>query len=692
MINPLTKCVEDYALPPFAQIRPSHIVPAVCTAIREYALDLNAIEDDLAFLEDDITWESVMDRLEIIDDPLNRLWRIVFHLSNVANTAELREAKAEVQAEVLAIQSRRLQSVEIFEAMQTLRDGPQWSELTSEQQRILDRALLEMKLNGVALAGGAREQFNEIDVRLKDLSDIFSNNVLDSTKSSTLLFHDRSQLDGVPECSLAEFARDAVASGHDGATAANGPYAVNVTKSLTVLKTCSNRATREAICRAQRLIASSEPHDNTPVIQEMLQLRQEKAQLLGYTTFAEMNLADKMAPSVQVVQETLRELRDNCFAIAAVEVDEVNAFAEVHGQTAPVETWDIKYWVERMRKEKYAIDDEVIRPYFPLSTVLPRIFEFLTKLFGISIETADESEETWHPDVLFYQIRAKEQPGEPVIAQFYLDLFARPGEKMKMSWIEVVASRSRVLQSDKNNVRIPVFALMFNYLPPARCYLNVSNLFVVLGFGLRIGLTSADHTEASRPHGIEWDVVGFSSQFMRNFSYHRETLQSISSHVETGEQLPDELFDKILEARSFMRAFNFAAVFLEIAACDIALHHEYDPYSESESIFDVFRRTSEEFTLLPPFPDDKSVCSIMHIFPGPYPSCYYSYLWSEMLAADAYASFAEAKSESEWMALGRKYRDTILAMTGPAHPLEAFERFRGRLPTTEGLLKQYNLE
>ncbi|CAK4071974.1 unnamed protein product [Aphanomyces euteiches] len=548
MVNPLTRCVEDYALPPFAQLRVSDIVPAIRTAIQEYALDLNAIEDDLSYFEDEITRESVMDRLEIIDDPLNRLWRVVLHLTSVANSVELREAKAEIQAEVLAIQSRRLQSVEIFEAMQTLRDGPEWPNLTSEQQRILDRAILEMKLNGVTLTGGAKERFNEVDLRLKELADVFSNNVLDATKFSQLIVHDRSELEGLADTALGVFARDAATAGFEGATAKNGPWKLPLDKfgCPRVLAKCSVAATREAAYRAYRTIAGSPPYDNTRVLLEMLQLRQERANLLGYSTFAEMNLADKMAPTVDVVQETLRELRDKCFAVASVEMLELQAFAAAHGQTAPLEPWDINYWVERMRKEKYDLSEELIQSYFPLPTVLTNMFEFISKLFGVRIEPADGLE-TWHPDVQTYQIRAIEQPDEPVV-------------------------------DDK---------------PCLLTSVDTETMFAVLGFGLRIGLTGAEYTATGRPHGIEWDAVGFSSQFMRNFRFHRETMQSISSHFETGKQLPDDLFDKILESRSFMRATNFADKYLEVAAYDMILHHDYDPFSTSESVFDVFRRESQ---------------------------------------------------------------------------------------------------
>ncbi|KAH9116538.1 hypothetical protein LEN26_012875 [Aphanomyces euteiches] len=686
MVNPLTRCLEDYALPPFAQLRVSDIVPAIRTAIREYALDLNAIEDDLSFFQDDITWESVMDRLEIIDDPLNRLWRIVLHLSGVANSAELRDAKAEVQAEVLAIQSRRLQSVEIFEAMQTLRDGPHWAALSTEQQRMLDIAMLDMKLNGVTLTGGAKERFNEVNVRLKQLADIFSNNVLDATKSSELILHDRRQLEGVPDSLLAVFAREAVAAGYEGATAAKGPWKIllDLRNVLPVLRNCTNAATCEAVYRANRIRASSEPYDNTPVILEMLQLRQEMANLVGYPTFAEMNLADKMAPSVEVVLEMLHELRDKSFDIANDEMRELQAFAVAQGHILPLQPWDYFHWVERMRKDKYDLDNELIRSYFPISTVLPKMFAFLSKLFGIRIETAEESAETWHPDVHYYQIRALEQVGEPVVAQFYLDLYARPGEKKTGAWIEVVAGRSRVLRSEKADVRLPVFALMFNHSAPGndKPYLmtlaDVQSTFTMLGFGLRVGLTAAEHAMATKPHGIEWDAVGFVPQFMQNFCLHKETILSWRRGLNM-DRNHGGVPGRTLKARETWRR----------NACRWG---EARHFQRGLTLFDIFRRTTQEFSRRPPFHDDKYICSLDYIFPGQYPSSYYSYVWPEMLATDAFACFAEAKSDDELMALGRKFRDTILSLAGPRDPMEAFEKFRGRLPTTEGLLKQYGLE
>ncbi|ETV95088.1 hypothetical protein H310_11371 [Aphanomyces invadans] len=346
MVNPLTRCVEDYSLPPFAQMREADIVPALRTAMAELALDLNAIEDDLSDPDADLTWESVMDRLEIIDDPLNRLWRIVIHLSYVANSPELRAAQVEVQAEVVTIQSRRAQSVEVFQAMNKLRASPQYDTYTVEQQRILERAILAATLSGVALNECDRRRCNQISIRLKELANTFSDNILDGTKAFSHMAYKRSDVEGLPDSILALLAQNAVKAGHPGATAANGPWRLSLELSAysPVIECCSNRRTRQLMFDAHTHKAAVPPHDNTPIMEEMLRLRHELAQLLGYNSYAEVSLLDKTAPSVSAVEALIFDLRDKCLAISKVEMAEVADFALKHGQEEPLEAFDIAYW------------------------------------------------------------------------------------------------------------------------------------------------------------------------------------------------------------------------------------------------------------------------------------------------------------------------------------------------------------
>ncbi|KAF0685949.1 hypothetical protein As57867_022161, partial [Aphanomyces stellatus] len=313
MVNPLTRCLEDYALPPYATMCVEDIVPAVRTAIAEMELDLTSVEDDVAASED-LTWESVMDRLEIIDDPLSRLWHIVVHLESVANSAALRAAKATVQTEVIRMESRRAQSTLIFQALERLRGGPAFATYSPEQQRLVEMEIQKATLSGVGLIDNAKDRFNDIHVRLKDVRTQFANNVLDAIQAYELLVYDKSQLAGVSDSILASIAQNAVAAGHRDATAATGPWKLSLETPvyLPIMRTCTNRTLRQELYRAHMTKASASPHDNAPVMVEILQLRRERARLLGFESFAELSLADKMAPSVKAVEAMLQDLVETC--------------------------------------------------------------------------------------------------------------------------------------------------------------------------------------------------------------------------------------------------------------------------------------------------------------------------------------------------------------------------------------------
>ncbi|KAF0690226.1 Aste57867_18373 [Aphanomyces stellatus] len=700
MVNPLTRCVEDYALPPFASMRPSDIAPALRTAIDEMTLDLNSFEDDLDSPDAEFTWESVMDRLEIIDDPLDRLWRVVIHLTKVMNSPDLRLVEAEMQDEVLAIQNRRAQSPVIFHAMNALRASHEWATYSVEQKRILERAIQKATLSGVALNDNDRNRFNVIHARLTKLNSIYANNMLDAVKEYSLIVHEKEQLEGVPDSAMSLFAQNAVADGHEAATATAGPWKLSLENSVysRVMSHCANRSLRETLYRASIAQASTGVHDNTRVIQEILQLRRDQATLLGFNTFAELSLATKLAPSVSAVQDLVEEFRSKAYPISELENQKLHAYAIAHGHVGPLERCDIAFWMERLRQDELDLNPEAIKPYFPLSRVLAGLFELMTQLFGIRIEAADGEEETWHPDVPFYQMRAMDQPDEPVIAQFFLDMFPRPGQKLGGAWIEVVASRSKVLRTEKFPVRVPVFALMFNITPPvddAPTLLSVSDLdalFTVFGYGLRIAFTAAEHTPAARPTGIEWDCVNIPGNIMSRLFFHRDTIPLISGHVDTGEPLPQVLLDKLVAANHFMSATDFLGQ-LHTSVMDMALHHDFDPSSTDESIFDLNQRLAPRYRVIPLLPEDRTLCQNYHIFPGDYAAGYYSYLWCDVYVADAYAAFEEATGQQDVLAAtGRKFRDTMFAQMGIVDANVAFEMFRGRKPDPSILAKEMRLE
>ncbi|KAF0690230.1 Aste57867_18377 [Aphanomyces stellatus] len=698
MINPLTRCVQDYALPPFGSMRVEDIAPALRTAIDEMTLDVNSIEDDLADPDAEFTWESVMDRLEIIDDPLERLWQVVIHLTKVMSSPDLRAARAEMEESVLKMQTRRAQSTIIFEAMMTLKASAAYTDFSVEQKRVLDREIQRATLRGVHLADGARDRFNAIELRLTTLASEYSNNVLHAIKDYSLVIHDRTELDGLPDSALSLFAQNAVTAGFSEATAATGPWKLSLETPVTsrVQKYCSNRALRQEIYCASMAKASTPPHDNTTVVEEILQLRQEKARLLGFTSYAEFSLATKMAPSVAAVYDMIESLRNQSYHKSVVEVEKLQAYATAHGQMEPLAPWDVPFWSERLQKEQLDFDEETIKQYFPLQRVLQGMFEWVKRLFGIQIEAADGDEETWHSDVRFFRMRALDQPGTPVVAQFYLDLFSRPGEKKHGSWIEIIAGRSKMLRTEKFPVRVPVFCLVWNQTPPVgdgpslMTFMEVKSLFHIFGYGLRTALTSANCTSASLITGVEWEAAEGVGKFAAHFCFNRETIQIISSHVDTGKPLPNAIFDKLVQAKRFMAATTLQLQ-LYYAAVDMHLYDQYDPAS-GDTILDVQHRFGPRFFAIPRAPEDRFPCWLYQIFTGSYAAGYYCYRWSDLIASDAYSAFEEAETEQAWAATGRRYRDTMYGLLGIHDPNQVFEMFRGRKPNDNAYLKYYGLE
>ncbi|KAH9116541.1 hypothetical protein LEN26_012878 [Aphanomyces euteiches] len=688
MVNPLTRCTEDSTVPPFSKRLITNIVPAIRWTISEYTFDLNAIEDDMASAETDISWVSVMDRLEIIDAPLSLVYHIVLHLCKVVDSPELREAKAEILEEVLVILGRRQQSLDIYKAMKTLQDGLQWSMLTAPQQGILNTALLEAKLGGVALPGADKDRFNAINICLSQLSDSYSKNLMDAIKSSSLLVHERCQLDGLPLSQLALLAQNAQEDSHAGATAANGPWKLSLDE-LTftaVLEACSNAATREMLYRARQ--TKDGLYANESIMKEQQQLQQGRTRLINLGSIANKNITDTVQAQAR---EISRELDVKCIAKSSVELQELQAFAAAHGQLTPLESWDFHYWARQMRQDKFGIDDEALRAYFPLPTVLTRLFDFVSKVFGLRMERLDGFEQGWHPDVQLYQIRDLETTGEPLIAQLYLDLYSRPLDKQGGAWIDILVTRSTVLRSEKLQAPLPVFALSLNQppqiagdLPSLMTFAQVESLFYTVGLVVHSALAQSSLNTLAPLESIGWEAASLTGHLLQNFCYHRETIQTMSSHVETGECLPDKLFDKILAARTFMAASTFVINYHSLGSFRQCLYHTSGPAWDS---------TPDVAPVLLELGRHKRSWTFYHIFSKSNSSCLDCLLMSEKLAADAFATFEAVKSGNAWMTIGRKFRDTVIAQLGsPLSIVSSVEKFTGRTVSFQGLNKHCGFE
>ncbi len=694
--NPLL--VTD-GLPRFDRIRPEHVVPAVRKVLADASAQFEQIEKNV-----EPTWASAVESLDDLNTPFQYAWSPVSHLLGVLNSPELRKAHEEVLPEVVTFSLRVGQSEPVYRALKGLKEGPQWAKLSGAQRRIVDHKILDAELAGIGLSGEKRERFNAIVQEMSQLTTDFSNHVLDATKAFSITLTDRADVEGLPPSllRLASHSHNATIAetadaGQTPGTEEAGPwrFTLEFPSFGPFMQHSRRRDLREKMYRAYITRAASGEWDNTPLIAKILALRTEEAQLLGFATFAELSLAKKMAPNVETVSAMFRTLREASWSAAHRELDAVRALAAEEGAALgqgghPLMNWDVAFWSERLRERKFQFTDEELRPYFPLESVLKGLFGLAERLFGIHVSPADGDAPVWHKDVRYF--RVSNESGQQ-IAAFYLDPYSRPENKRGGAWMDDCLGR-RILHGQ---LQLPVAHLICNSTPPAggkpslMTFREVETLFHEFGHGLQHMLTTVDYTDAAGINGVEWDAVELPSQFMENWCYHRPTLLGLSAHYETGEPLPEDLFEKICAARTFQAGLAMLRQLL-FGMTDMALHHGYQP-SSGESVFELQRRIGEQTSVMPLLPEDRSLCAFTHIFAGGYAAGYYSYKWAEVLSADAFSAFEEAGLDDEpaLARIGRRFRDTVLAEGGSRHPMEVFKDFRGREPNPQALLRHNGL-
>lgn len=690
--NPL---LATDGLPRFGEIQPEHIVPGVRHILSETDQKIQLLERQLSDGTAP-TWETVVRPLEELEVPFEYGWGPIRHLLGVLNSAELRKAYEEVLPEVVAFSLRVKQSEPIYGALKTIREGNEWERLTPTRQRIIEKRLLDAELAGIGLQGPDRERFNEIARELSQLSTDFSNHVLDATKAWSLVVTEKEDAEGLPPSLLqlaAQSYNETKSEDVPSATADDGPWRITLDPPSFVpfMQHCRNRDLREEAYRAYITRASRGEFDNTSIIPRILVLRKEKAALLGYRTYAEVSLAEKMAESVDAVEEMFDRLRSASWDSAVQDMEDLRQLASDSGATEPLMNWDVAFWAERLREKRFDFTDEQLRPYFPLQRVLEGLFGLVDRLFGMKVTPADGEAPVWHKDVRFFHVH--DESGEHV-ASFYLDPYSRPENKRGGAWMDECLTRRRI----DGRLQVPVAHLVCNSTPPVgdrpalMTFREVETLFHEFGHGLQHMLTRVDESDAAGINGVEWDAVELPSQFMENWCYHKPTLLGMTAHHETGEPLPEELFEKLRQARTY-RAGSGMLRQLQFGMTDMELHERYDPETSGETPFDVHRRVNETTSVLPMLPEDRTLCGFQHIFAGAYAAGYYSYKWAEVLSADAFSAFEEAGLDDERAIAetGRRFRETILASGGSRHPMEVFQEFRGREPTPEALLRHSGL-
>ncbi|KAK2374041.1 Zincin metalloproteases family protein [Trifolium repens] len=687
--NPL---LEQFVFPPFDAVEPKHVRPGIRALLQKLERDLEELERNV-----EPSWPKLVEPLEKIVDRLAVVWGMVNHLKSVKDSSELRSAIEDVQAEKVKFQLRLGQSKPLYNAFKAIQESPDWKTLSDARKRIVESQIKEAVLNGVSLDDDKREQFNKIEQELERLSEKFGENVLDATKKFEKLITDKKEIDGLPATALGLAAQSAVSKGNENATAENGPWVITLDAPsyIAVMQHARNRSLREEVYRAYITRASSGDLDNTLLIEQILKLRLEKAKLLNYNNYAEVSMATKMA-TVDKAEELLEKLRRASWDAAVQDMEDLKKFSKDQGalEADDLTHWDVSFWSERLRESKYDINEEELRPFFSLPNVMDGLFDLAKTLFGIEIEPADGLAPVWNKDVKFF--RVKDSSGSPV-AYFYFDPYSRPSEKRQGAWMDEVVARSRVLSPDGNSSRLPVAHMVCNQTPPVgskpslMTFREVETVFHEFGHALQHMLTKEDEGLVAGIRGIEWDAVELPSQFMENWCYHKETLLGIAKHYETGETLPEDVYLKLVAARTY-RAGSQSLRQIRFATVDLELHTKYVP-GGSESIYDVDRRVSVKTQVIPPLQEDRFLCSFSHIFAGGYAAGYYSYKWAEVLSADAFSAFEDAGLDDNKAVIetGRKFRETILALGGGKAPLEVFVQFRGREPTPDALLRHNGL-
>lgn len=675
--------------PRFDQIKPEHAEPAVERLLTRATEALCNLEESLT-----PTWDGLMYPLRKLHEPLDYAWSLVHHYMGVMNSQAWRDVQQKLQPKVVTFSLRAGQSEPIYKGMTDLRNGPLWADLSGPRQRIVESAIRGARLSGVGLAPAQREEFNSIQEELAKTSTRFSNNLLDATKAFEMLLTEQLEIAGLPSSLLQSSAQSARAAGHDSATAEGGPWLITLEAPSFVpfMKYSERRDLREKLYRSYVTRASEGELDNTPLLERILELRQRKSELLGFRTYAEVSLESKMAPGVPAVDELLEKLRQAAMSYAERDLAEVQELADGRlDKHEPLMNWDVGFWAERLREERFQFNDEDLRPYFQFQNVLDGLFELTRRIFGIVVSPADGQVPIWHPDVRFF--RVLDEDGSP-LSSFYLDPYSRPKTKRGGAWMDPAAPRERMADG---NVDEPVAYLVCNQTVPVdgeqslMTFGEVTTLFHEFGHALQHMLTVVDEPDASGLHNVEWDSVELASQFMENWCYHKVTLKGLTSHVETGEAIPDELYEKLASARIY-RAGSDMLRQLFFGMLDMELHHRFKP-GEGQSIADVKKRVAALTSVMPLLPEDRSLCGFAHIFSGGYAAGYYSYKWSEVLSADAFAAFEEAGLDSPEAIeeIGRLYRNTILALGGGTHPMDVFRSFRGRDPDPAALLRHNGL-
>jgi len=670
MTNPL---LQADGLPAFSQIKAEHIEPAIDKLLAD---NRSRIANLLAEI-DTPTWQNLVEPIEEWEDQLERAWSPVSHMNSVVNSDDLRAAYNACLPKLSDYGTEMGQNAELFKAYKVLSESDQ--DFDEGQRKVLDNALRDFHLSGIDLPEDKKARYKEISQQMSKITSNYSENILDASNAWSKQIDDVSALDGLPESALDLAAQTAKQRDQSGWL-----ITLDYPSFFPVMTYANDRELRHEVYKAYNTRASDQgPHDkkfdNSALMDEILALRHERSQLLGFENYAERSLATKMARTTDEVMAFLTDLAKRSKPQAEKELAELKRFAEEQGRD-DLQPWDVAYYSEKLRQQRYSITQEEVKPYFPETRVIPGMFEVVGRLYNLSFHEI-AGVDTWHPDVKFYEIR---NPDGSVRGQFYFDLYARQ-HKRGGAWMDDCQPRlmSRLRQ------QIPVAYMTCNFTPPVGdkpallTHDEVETLFHEFGHGLHHMLTRVDYPAISGINGVAWDAVELPSQFMENFCWQREALTHFSGHYETGESIPEELFERMTAAKNFQSAMMMVRQ-LEFSIFDFRIHREYDP-DKGARIYKILDEVRDQVAVIKPPGWNRFAHSFAHIFAGGYAAGYYSYKWAEVLSADAFSLFEEKGVFDQ--ETGLSFLENILEMGGSRDAADLFKAFRGREPSIDALLR-----
>jgi oligopeptidase A len=628
-----------------------------------------------------VTWDNFVIPLALLEDSLNKMWSPIRHLNSVKSSTPLREAYSECLPLLSEYTSEISQNKALYDKFLIIFKSKEFDKLKSPQKKTISNALRDFKLGGVDLKGQEEYRYKKIQTELSELESIFENNILDATQSWEYRIYDDKELDGLPKYAkaiLSQLAREKNFTGYR--------LTLDMPCYIAVISHADNRTLRENIykayiSRASEIGKTDIKFDNATVMERILNKRQEKAVLLGYSNYSDYSLETKMAESTEQVIEFLNDLAKKSTQRAKTEVFELQQYAESLGFESELQPWDFNYYSEKLKQQQYKITDEDLKPYFSDQSVIAGLFKIVHTLYNITIKEIKEGVDLWDSSVRFYQIRDQK---DQLIGQFYLDLYARTN-KRGGAWMDQCINRYHI----KESKQIPVAYLICNLTPPIGTdpalftHDEVITIFHEFGHGLHHMLTKIDEPDVAGINGVEWDAVELPSQFMENYCWQREALNLFAKHYETGENLPDELFKKLVEAKNFQSGLKMLRQ-VEFSLFDIKLHQKESikKTSEIQAILDQVRN---DVSVVKTSPDNRFQNGFSHIFAGGYAAGYYSYKWAEVLSSDAFAAFEEEGIFNK--DVGKRFLNCILEKGGSRSAIESFNCFRGRNPNIDALLR-----